>query len=84
MEQFFFHLELVKKCEFFEFFGGLDPRRGDLCLAYIGHHHLANEILFLITGHMYNYMYRWGIGHGLKDILKANKGPFRSQEHKGL
>ncbi|KAK6768989.1 hypothetical protein RDI58_033767 [Solanum bulbocastanum] len=31
-------------------------------------------------------MYRtnWGIGHGLKDILEAHKGPFTGQGHKGL
>nr|GEU36463.1 photosystem I P700 apoprotein A2, chloroplastic [Tanacetum cinerariifolium] len=31
-------------------------------------------------------MYRtnWGIGHGLKDILEAHKGPFTAQGHKGL
>ncbi|KAD5961253.1 hypothetical protein E3N88_12726 [Mikania micrantha] len=26
----------------------------------------------------------WGIGHGLKDILEAHKGPFTGQGHKGL
>ncbi|WOK93757.1 photosystem I assembly protein [Canna indica] len=32
------------------------------------------------------HMYRtnWGIGHGLKDILEAHKGPFTGQGHKGL
>ena len=31
-------------------------------------------------------MYRtnWGIGHGLKEILEAHKGPFTGQGHKGL
>ena len=31
-------------------------------------------------------MYRtnWGIGNGLKDILKAHKGMFPVQDHKGL
>ncbi|KAF9595923.1 hypothetical protein IFM89_006204 [Coptis chinensis] len=31
-------------------------------------------------------MYRtnWGIGHGLKDIFEAHKGPFTGQGHKGL
>ncbi|XVE92785.1 hypothetical protein REPUB_Repub01dG0130100 [Reevesia pubescens] len=31
-------------------------------------------------------MYRtnWGIGHGLKDILEAHKGPFTGLGHKGL
>ncbi|KAJ7941351.1 Photosystem I P700 chlorophyll a apoprotein A1 [Quillaja saponaria] len=26
----------------------------------------------------------WGIGHGIKDILEAHKGPFTGQGHKGL
>ncbi|KAI3894653.1 hypothetical protein MKW92_003103 [Papaver armeniacum] len=39
-------------------------------------------ILFLIAGHMYRT--NWGIGHGLKDILEAHKGPFTGQGHKGL
>ncbi|KAJ9535261.1 LOW QUALITY PROTEIN: hypothetical protein OSB04_un001644 [Centaurea solstitialis] len=33
-------------------------------------------------GHMYRT--NWGIGHGLKDILEAHKGPFTGQGHKGL
>ncbi|KAL5642458.1 hypothetical protein ACJX0J_003143 [Zea mays] len=48
----------------------------------IAHHHLAIAILFLIAGHMYRT--NWGIGHGLKDILEAHKGPFTGQGHKGL
>jgi photosystem I P700 chlorophyll a apoprotein A1 len=42
-------------------------------LSDIAHHHLAIAILFLIAGHMYRT--DWGIGHGLKDILEAHKGP---------
>ncbi|KAL9659508.1 hypothetical protein QQ045_024314 [Rhodiola kirilowii] len=42
----------------------------------------AIAILFLIAGHMYRT--NWGIGHGLKDILEAHKGPFTGQGHKGL
>ncbi|VAH75280.1 unnamed protein product [Triticum turgidum subsp. durum] len=34
------------------------------------------------TGHMYRT--NWGIGHGLKDILEAHKGPFTGQGHKGF
>ncbi|KAL0294258.1 UNVERIFIED_CONTAM: Photosystem I chlorophyll a apoprotein A1 [Sesamum calycinum] len=34
------------------------------------------------SGHMYRT--NWGIGHGLKDILEAHKGPFTGQGHKGL
>ena len=31
-------------------------------------------------------MYRtnWGIGHSLKEILEAHKGPFTGEGHKGL
>jgi len=31
-------------------------------------------------------MYRtnWGIGHSMKEILEAHKGPFTGQGHKGL
>ncbi|KAI7979977.1 Photosystem I P700 chlorophyll a apoprotein A1 [Camellia lanceoleosa] len=38
--------------------------------------------LMLFAGHMYRT--NWGIGHGLKDILEAHKGPFTGQGHKGL
>ncbi|CAH1440200.1 unnamed protein product [Lactuca virosa] len=31
-----------------------------------------------------NWRTNWGIGHGLKDILEAHKGPFTGQGHKGL
>ncbi|MCD9643478.1 hypothetical protein HAX54_030991, partial [Datura stramonium] len=55
-------------------FAGLDPVIGGLWLTEIAHHHLAIAILFLIAGHMYRT--KWGIGHGLKDILEAHKGPF--------
>ncbi|KAL5643912.1 hypothetical protein ACJX0J_000500 [Zea mays] len=64
------------------FRGGLDPITGGLWLSDIAHHHLAIAILFLIAGHMYRT--NWGIGHGLKDILEAHKGPFTGQGHKGL
>ncbi|KAL0298217.1 UNVERIFIED_CONTAM: Photosystem I chlorophyll a apoprotein A1 [Sesamum calycinum] len=59
-----------------------DPVTGGLWLTDIAHHHLAIAILFLIAGHMYRT--NWGIGHGLKDILEAHKGPFTGQGHKGL
>ncbi|PHT59671.1 Photosystem I chlorophyll a apoprotein A1 [Capsicum baccatum] len=68
--------------DFLTFRGGLDPVTGGLWLTNIAHHHLAIAILFLIAGHMYKT--NWGIGHGLKDILEAHKGPFTGQGHKGL
>jgi hypothetical protein len=51
-------------------------------LTNIAHHHLAIAILFLIAGHMCKT--NWGIGHGIKDILKAHKGPFTGQGLKGI
>ncbi|TYJ18264.1 hypothetical protein E1A91_A09G111800v1 [Gossypium mustelinum] len=78
----FFTLNWSKYAEFLTFRGGLDPVTGGLWLTDISHHHLAIAILFLIAGHM--YMTNWGIGHSLKDILEAHKGPFTGQGHKGL
>nr|CAD1835862.1 unnamed protein product [Ananas comosus var. bracteatus] len=77
-----FTLNWSKYAEFLSFRGGLDPITGGLWLSDIAHHHLAIAILFLIAGHMYRT--NWGIGHGLKDILEAHKGPFTGQGHKGL
>ncbi|KAL0286009.1 UNVERIFIED_CONTAM: Photosystem I chlorophyll a apoprotein A1 [Sesamum angustifolium] len=77
-----FTLNWSKYADFLTFRGGLDPVTGGLWLTDIAHHHLAIAILFLIAGHMYRT--NWGIGHGLKDILEAHKGPFTGQGHKGL
>ncbi|XP_058736444.1 photosystem I P700 chlorophyll a apoprotein A1-like, partial [Vicia villosa] len=78
----FFTLNWSKYADFLTFRGGLDPLTGGLWLTDIAHHHLAIPILFLIAGHMYRT--NWGIGHGIKDILEAHKGPFTGQGHKGL
>ncbi|KAF6988914.1 LOW QUALITY PROTEIN: hypothetical protein CFC21_006338 [Triticum aestivum] len=78
----FFTLNWSKYAEFLTFRGGLDPVTGGLWLTDIAHHHLAIAILFLIACHMYRT--NWGIGHGLKDILEAHKGPFTGQGHKGF
>uniref|UniRef100_A0A453LI83 Photosystem I P700 chlorophyll a apoprotein A1 n=1 Tax=Aegilops tauschii subsp. strangulata TaxID=200361 RepID=A0A453LI83_AEGTS len=78
----FFTLNWSKYAEFLSFHGGLDLVTGGLWLTDIAHHHLAIAILFLIAGHMYRT--NWGIGHGLKDILEAHKGPFTGQGHNGL
>ncbi|KAL5646285.1 hypothetical protein ACJX0J_003962 [Zea mays] len=75
----FFTLNWSKYAEFLSFRGGLDPITGGLWLSDIAHHHLAIAILFLIAGHMYRT--NWGIGHGLKDILEAHKGPFTGRAH---
>ncbi|KAH6756389.1 cofactor assembly of complex C [Perilla frutescens var. hirtella] len=78
----FFTLNWSKYAEFLTFRGGLDQVTRGLWLTDIAHHNLAIDVLFLIAGHMYRT--NWGIGHGLKDILEAHKGPFTSQGHKGL
>ncbi|CAN6892659.1 unnamed protein product [Brassica oleracea] len=78
----FFTLNWSKYSDFLTFRGGLGPVTGGLWLTDTAHHHLAIAILFLIAGHMYRT--NWGIGHGLKDILEAHKGPFTGQGHKGL
>ncbi|KAJ1682377.1 hypothetical protein LUZ63_022403 [Rhynchospora breviuscula] len=78
----FFTLNWSKYADFLTFRGGLDPITGGLWLSDTAHHHLAIAILFLIAGHMYKT--NWGIGHSLKDILEAHKGPFTGQGHKGL
>ncbi|KAJ8746904.1 hypothetical protein K2173_010176 (mitochondrion) [Erythroxylum novogranatense] len=78
----FFTLNWSKYSEFLTFRGELDPVTGGLWLTDIAHHHLAIAILFLIAGHMYRT--NWGIGHGIKDLLEAHKGPFTGQGHKGL
>ncbi|KAF9599007.1 hypothetical protein IFM89_033352 [Coptis chinensis] len=78
----FFTLNWSKYAEFLTFRGGLDPVTVGLWLTDVAHHHLAIAIIFLIAGRMYRT--NWGIGHGLKDILEAHKGPFTGQGHKGL
>ncbi|KAI5320853.1 hypothetical protein L3X38_040561 [Prunus dulcis] len=78
----FFTLNWSKYAEFLTFCGGLDPVTGGLWLTNITHHHLTIAILFLIASHMYRT--NWGIGHDIKDILKAHKCPFTGQGHKGL
>ncbi|KAF3666606.1 Photosystem I chlorophyll a apoprotein A1 [Capsicum annuum] len=78
----FFTLNWSKYADFFTFHRGLDLVIRGLWLIDIAYHHLAIAILFLIAGHMYKT--NWGIGHGLKDILEAHKGPFTGQGHKGL
>merc|ERR1712037_291549 len=46
------------------------------------HHHLALAVLFIFAGHMYRT--NWGIGHSMKEILEAHKGPLTGEGHKGL
>ncbi len=78
----FFTLDWGKYAEFLTFKGGLDPQTGALWLTDQAHHHLAIAVLFIVAGHMYRT--NWGIGHSIKEILEAHKGPFTGEGHKGL
>ena len=64
------------------FKGGFHPQTQSLWLTDIAHHHLAIAVLFIIAGHMYRT--NFGIGHSMKEILEAHKGPFTGSGHKGL
>ena len=39
-------------------------------------------VLFIFAGHMYRT--NWGIGHSMKELLEAHRGPFTGDGHKGL
>ena len=68
--------------DFLTFNGGLDPQTGGLWLTDVAHHHLAIAGLFIVAGHMYRT--NWGIGHSMKEITSAAKGPFTGEGHTGL
>mgnify|MGYP000615719093 CR=1 FL=1 len=78
----FFTLNWGVYSDFLTFHGGLNPVTGGLWLSDTAHHHLALAVLFIIAGHMYRNSY--GIGHSMKEILEAHKGPFTGEGHKGL
>nr|YP_010850856.1 photosystem I P700 apoprotein A1 [Lophurella mutabilis]WGH13500.1 photosystem I P700 apoprotein A1 [Lophurella mutabilis] len=78
----FFTLNWNEYSDFLTFKGGLNPINGGLWLSDIAHHHLALSVLFLVAGHMYRT--NWGIGHSMKEILEAHKGPFTGEGHKGI
>lgn len=78
----FFTLNWSAYSDFLTFKGGLNPVTGGLWLSDTAHHHLALAVLFIIAGHMYRT--NWGIGHSMKEILEAHKGPFTGEGHKGL
>nr|QCI08139.1 photosystem I P700 apoprotein A1 [Polyneura bonnemaisonii] len=78
----FFTLNWNEYSDFLTFKGGLNPINGGLWLTDIAHHHLALSVLFIVAGHMYRT--NWGIGHSMKEILEAHKGPFTGEGHKGL
>nr|QCI08457.1 photosystem I P700 apoprotein A1 [Spermothamnion repens] len=78
----FFTLNWSAYSDFLTFKGGLNPINGGLWLTDIAHHHLALAVIFIIAGHMYRT--NWGIGHSIKEIMEAHKGPFTGAGHKGL
>jgi photosystem I P700 chlorophyll a apoprotein A1 len=78
----FFTLDWSKYSDILTFKGGLNPTTASLWLTDIAHHHLAIAVLFIIAGHMYRT--NFGIGHSMKEILEAHKGPFTGSGHKGL
>lgn len=78
----FFTLDWAVYADFLTFKGGLNPTTGSLWLTDVAHHHLAIAVLFIIAGHMYRTGF--GVGHSIKEILEAHKGPFTGEGHKGL
>jgi len=78
----FFGFNWSAYSDFLTFKGGLNPVTGGLWITDIAHHHLALAVLFIFAGHMYRT--NWGVGHSMKEILEAHKGPFTGEGHKGL
>jgi hypothetical protein len=78
----FFTLQWNEYSDFLTFKGGLNPVTGGLWLSDTAQHHLAIAVLFLVAGHMYRT--NWGIGHSMKEILEAHRGPFTGEGHVGL
>jgi photosystem I P700 chlorophyll a apoprotein A1 len=78
----FFSLNWSKYSDILTFKGGLNPVTASLWSTDVAHHHLAIAVLFIIAGHMYRT--NFGIGHSMKEILEAHKGPFTGNGHKGL
>nr|YP_010336081.1 photosystem I P700 chlorophyll a apoprotein A1 [Tsunamia transpacifica]UNJ14487.1 photosystem I P700 chlorophyll a apoprotein A1 [Tsunamia transpacifica] len=78
----FFTLNWNEYADFLTFKGGLNPVTGGLWLSDTAHHHLALAVLFIVAGHMYRT--NWGIGHSMKEILEAHKGPFTGEGHQGI
>jgi len=78
----FFTGDWTKYNDILTFKGGLNPTTASLWLTDVAHHHLAIAVLFIIAGHMYRT--NFGIGHSLKEILEAHRGPFTGNGHAGL
>jgi photosystem I P700 chlorophyll a apoprotein A1 len=78
----FFTLRWGVYGDFLTFQGGLNPLTGGVLLTDRAHHHLAVAVLFLIAGHIYRT--NWRIGHSIRDILEAHRGPITGNGHKGI
>ena len=78
----FFTVDWPAYGDFLTFKGGLNPVTGGLWLTDQAHHHLAIGVLFLVAGHQYRT--NWGIGHSIKEILEAHRGPFTGEGHRGV
>jgi photosystem I P700 chlorophyll a apoprotein A1 len=78
----FFTLQWSDYSDFLTFQGGLNPITGGLYLTDEAHHHLAIAVLFIVAGHIYRT--NFGIGHNIRDILEAHRGPLTGTGHKGL
>jgi len=78
----FFSLNWSVYSDILTFKGGLNPTTASLWLTDVAHHHLAIAVLMIIAGHQCRT--NFGIGHSLKEILEAHKGPFTGNGHKGL
>nr|ANB40179.1 photosystem I P700 chlorophyll a apoprotein A1 [Koshicola spirodelophila] len=78
----FFTLNWSEYSDFLTFNGGLNPVTGGLWLSDSAHHHVAIAVLFLVAGHMYRT--NWSLGHSIKEILEAHRGPLTGEGHKGL
>jgi photosystem I P700 chlorophyll a apoprotein A1 len=78
----FFTLQWRDYSDFLTFRGGLNPVTGGLYLTDEAHHHLAIAVLFIVAGHIYRT--NFGIGHSMREILEAHRGPFTGAGHKGL
>jgi len=78
----FFTLQWQSYRDFLTFKGGLNPVTGGLWLTDVAHHHVAISVIFIIAGHIYRT--NWGIGHDMREILEAHRGPLTGEGHKGL
>jgi photosystem I P700 chlorophyll a apoprotein A1 len=78
----FFTLKWWIYGDFLTFQGGLNPVTGGLWLTDQAHHHLAISVLFLVAGHIYRT--NWRIGHSIREILEAHRGPLTGEGHIGL